>query len=185
MTELRYGLHDRIEARLISSGLNVYDGGMGMADLGIGAKLALVAEQKGIIPQTSIRGDFYIPFGDSNTSWGGFYHNELFMTHHNLSDHTTLLTNIGPSVYPASNKTNIDMQYSIALGHAINDKWGIFTDVYGSWSIDSITGNPVSVDAGATYNVNDNVSTWASIALGLSESAPDINLGVGIAVGLL
>lgn len=75
--------------------------------------------------------------------------------------------------------------YTVALGHGLGDRWGVFVEAFGEVGASRDAGPPAhSVDAGVTYLVRDHIQLDLAVGYGLSESADDSFVGIGLSVRL-
>jgi hypothetical protein len=180
-SKIRYGLSDRLELRLLNSGVFVNDSLAGMANLGLGFKLA-ITEGNRIMPTINLVTDFQIPFGRSELRNPGFNHSYLAAISQTLIGKLGALVNFGISFDSGPNdSTFVNLPFLFDLNYAINDKIGIFTDIYGNWGP---SGMPLAMDFGFAYAFTDNFVVDLSLNWGLNESAPDFGVDMGFAVRL-
>lgn len=188
-SKIRYGLLKRFELRALNSGVLVNDKLAGFDNLGLGFKLALLEEEHGLLPTLNLITDFQIPIGREELRNTGFNHSYLFTMSHSLIGKLGFVGNIGAAF--SSNPSNfggdftgVEIPYVANLNYAVNDKLGLFTDIYGVWGLTDGFANPVSQDFGFAYAITDNFIYDLSLNWGLNESAPDFGIDTGIAIRL-
>lgn len=188
-TKVRIGITDRFELRLTDLGVLVTDDLAGFSNLGLGFKLGLLNEEHGILPVVNLVTEFQIPAGREELRNPGFAHSYLLTTSKSLTDRLIAVNlmslNFGSTQNSAGEKIGtVGIFYLTNLGYAINDKLGIFTDLYGTWGLTNGLSNPLAMDFGFAYAITDNFIYDLSVNWGLNESAPDFGVDTGLAFRL-
>lgn len=191
-TLLRIGLIDRIELRLGFSGYTSTEtetGGVetssnGAGDGEFGAKIYLWAED-GLMPETALLVGVSVPVGKTGISSEEWDPSFRFSFAHTLSESLSLGYNLGMAWESAQlqgggDTTLSNFQYTAALGIGISDKLGAFVELFGDIPMSATGGASNSVDGGFTYLLLDNLQLDVASGFGISNTADDWFLGVGV-----
>lgn len=69
---------------------------------------------------------------------------------------------------------------SVTMGFDLTDKLGLYTEVYAERSAETGAHTIVTLDAGITYAVTDNLQLDTGVNVGVTDAADDINVFAGI-----
>lgn len=179
------GLHERFELRLITE-LNTVNPLLmspsfpgktsGLLPMQVGGKIAICQEKK-LLPATSLIFHAGIPsLGSKSFRTPRWSPNFRFVMQHTLGEQTSLGYNLGAEWNGFSNQAT--WIYTIAPGMNIGKKWYAYVEAFGS----IIRGEKPAhaVDGGIAYYVNDDIKLDISGGLGISESAIDNYVAVGV-----
>lgn len=184
---LRYGLTKGVELRLgvgyIGYRIDDYWDEFnvdGFAPIVLGAKVLLTEEQNGL-PRIALLGSFALP----NTGAEEFQLDNLGVDIRTTMEYTltakvSLGANLGVMWSGYSINEDPSVIYSAVIGYAVNDKMGLFGELFGSLQSDSDDFH--SLDMGLTYKVTDTFQLDASTGFGLSDFAPDNFVSFGFSV---
>lgn len=176
-TLLRYGLSDKVELRLFnqfeSNKLELEGGNIkssGLSDIEIGAKIQLFKKEE-VNTEIAFISHVIIPTAKdelSNNSLGTI--NKLSISHA-INDKIGIGYNVG---YDYVNKTSA-LTYSVALGFALGENFGIYIEPFGSLA----EGNNFksNFDAGLTYLAKNNLQFDVSYGTGLNNDMQYISAG--------
>lgn len=196
-TLVRVGLSDRVELRLGWAG-DVeeeveLDGQRlgeisGVGDAEIGTKIHLATE-RGRRPEVALLAAVGLPVGEDEITSDRFDPAFRVSLAHTLSDRISFGYNLGMAwesaeTLPGVRETFSFFQYTAAMGFGLSERWGAFVEVFGDLPVDAPGGAANSVDGGFTFLVRDNFQLDVSAGAGLSDSAPDRFLGLGLSVRL-
>ena len=173
----RYGLSNRIEARLISAwatekaiGTNITDAFTGIHTFQLGLKANFIKE-KGIRPEVALIGHYVfnrlrtLP-GKMDTINGA---NFRFAFQNTLSENIWLNYNAGMQWdYFGEAPAYL---YTLSPRFKLEDKWQAFVEVFGFIWKDEPPHH--SISAGLGYNVNDNFKIDAAGGIKLNKHTPD------------
>ncbi len=175
-TLLRFGVLPFLELRLGTDLLNnrskIPAGALrdefGMSPLGLGFKAALFGEN-GIRPELAFITAWQIPkTGRVSFSSDKWQHSYVFAFSHTLSGRWGLGYNLG---YEFEGALEVNrFIYSLVLGYALTEKWGVFLETYGN----KTSSNPLDIrtDAGFTWSVLQNLQLDLSGGLGITKVSP-------------
>ena len=74
--------------------------------------------------------------------------------------------------------------YTVVLGMGLSERAGLFVEVFGDIPFNAPGGPRNSFDGGLTFLIRDNLQIDGSAGVGLSDSADDWSVGLGITVRL-
>ena len=183
-TLARIGLSERWEARIAWDGY--IDAGSskpeGIGDAELGFKY-FVQDEKGIRPETALIVHTSIPVGDDAFTSDAFDPSFLLSLAHTTSESTSLGYNVGASLETGDNgfggeTTLASLDYSIALGYDIAERVGGFIEIFGSQGL-SAKEDPIQLDGGFTYLLDDDTQFDLFVGAGLNDDAPDWFAGIG------
>lgn len=187
----RYGLiEDRLEFRVANSGLNINSSEVGFDSLDLGYKLALIqaqqAEKAWYIPEVNLINHFSIPLSDTHFFNSGFNHFYKFLIAKPIGDKWSALINLGPRFRSGRTISSDDGQlaelpYVFNLGYQINQRWQIFTEIFGSWVFSSRAEDILGATVGTTYALKENLIWDFNTFWGLNSNTE----GFGISTGLV
>lgn len=176
-TLLRYGITETVELRLFnqfeSNEIELEGGNIkssGLSDIEIGAKIQLF-KKEGVNTEIAIMSHAIIPTAKdelTNDKIGTI--NKLSISH-SLSETIGLGYNVG---YDYVNRVSA-FTYSVALGVALGDKFGLYVEPYGSLA----EGNQFesNFDAGITYLAKNNLQFDVSYGTGLNNDMEYVSAG--------
>jgi len=177
----KYGLFDWLELRLIgnyqsftdeSENLNISEDGF--SPLTFSPKIK-VTEQTNWIPRFSLATSFTFPdFGAE-----AFQINRLNYGFRLLLENERGLPWSGSFGVDRGDFDETTWAYSWTSGGSFTDSFGFFFEFYGFFANDIDSRH--SIDGGLTYLINNNLTTDVIIGLGLTEAAPDLWWGFGLA----
>lgn len=184
---LKYALSDFFEARLILEGQrsriktgNRVEKSGGLVPVEIGMKLK-IAEEKGMVPHTSLIGHISVPKLASENKKGVYSAlNFRFVMQHTLSSFSTLSYNLGAEWDGISPEPVFI--YTLANGYTFSDKWGGYIELYGFAPQKQSAAH--NFDAGITYLILPNLQLDVTAGFGLTKNAPDYFVGWGISFRL-
>lgn len=180
----KYGLHRRIELRLITtiktnSSLTVPFGtinetGLDIAELG--AKISLWEEKK-LLPKTSLIFHLGIPaFSSPKFKPNHVAPNFRFTMQHTLSSQISLGYNLGCEWDGFTNDPACI--YTFTLGYSFTRKWYSYIEGFGAFKKQLVPEH--SLDGGLAYYISDNFKTDISTGFGLTSIAPKWYAALGI-----
>lgn len=162
----------------------------GVGDAELGAKIGL-ADERGARPQAALLVGVGLPVGDGEITSDRYDPSFRFSLAHTLTEHVSFGYNLGmtwssvPGEGPPGVRETLSfVNYTAALGFGLSKRWGAFVEVFGDLPVDAPGGDAHSVDGGVTYLVRNNLQLDVSGGIGLSGSAPDQILSVGLSVRL-
>ncbi len=193
-TLLRVGLSEKVELRLGWAGLidaearfgNFEFAEDGTGDGELGAKIHL-AEERGGRPEIALLLSTSVPIGDDAFTTDRFDPAVRLALAHTLSDKASLGYNFGlafeSSLDDGGERDTLSYAfYTVALGLALNDRWGAFVELYGDVPASASGGPANSFDGGFTYLLRDNVQLDLAAGAGLSSAADDWFVGLGLSM---
>ena len=160
----------------------------GAGDMGVGAKFYLWEEQEWL-PETALLAGVSLPIGKEKLSSERADPSFRLSLSHTLSDRFSFGYNLGSTWESALDETgDRDMlslfNYTATLAIGLSDPAGLFLEVYGDIPFNAEGGPRNSFDGGVTYLLRDNLQLDAAAGVGLSESADDWFVGLGITLRL-
>ncbi len=174
----KYGVNENFELRLITEFVSekVFDENQdGLLPIYIGFK-AKLAEEKGIVPKTSIIAHIGLPSAASTKYKTEFYAPEFrFVMQHTLSKKVSLSYNLGAEWDGFSAEPTFI--YTLTTGYSITNKLGTYIELFGFAPQKSKANH--NFDAGITYLINNNFMLDLSSGIGITKNAPDHYLAVG------
>ncbi|WP_395054033.1 transporter [Flavobacterium sp.] len=174
----KYGVNENFELRLITEFtlekiFNEKQDGLLPIYIGFKAKLA---EEKGIVPKTSIIAHIGLPSAASTKYKTEFYAPEFrFVMQHTLSEKVSLSYNLGAEWDGFSAEPTFI--YTLTTGYSITNKLGTYIELFGFAPQKSKANH--NFDAGITYLINNNFMLDLSSGIGITKNAPDHYLAVG------
>ncbi len=191
-TLFRIGALDRMELRLDYGGFlreQTQEAGQsthlsGSGDMGVGTKLYFWEEQ-GWIPETALLAGVSLPVGTDPFSSGRADPTFRFSLSHTLSDRLSLGYNLGATWESTLDETNDRdtlslFNYTAVLGMSLSDRTGLYAEVFGDIPLNTKGGPRNSVDGGLAYLIRENLQVDGAAGVGLSDSADDWFVGLGI-----
>lgn len=185
----RYGIFDKFELRARNTGVLFNDSVVGMANLGLGFKYAILNEEHGIFPVINLMTDFQIPFGRDEFRNPGFNHSYELSMSHSISESFAWFMSFTPSFVSREDLngdfSTFDLPYVFNLSYMPSDRLTFFTDLYGQWGFSSFASSPLAQDFGLAYAFTEDFAMDFTINWGLNDSAPDFGIDCGFALRLL
>jgi hypothetical protein len=186
----RYGLGERFEARLFTSGWNAREEAgeteANFADITLGTKIELT-EPRGRFGITSLLVDISLPTGADSETSDYVIPKVLLVGGYELSDCYSLTYNIGPSLVTfkenGARDTRWDLNYALALGAVLRSNVDLFAEVYGNVQEGS-SPETSNLQVGSTINVSPTFQLDVRVGAGLVSAAPDWFAGAGLAYRL-
>jgi len=177
---VRIGLGEIFELRT-SMGLNSlyvkdidrWKGSVGISDFEAGAKFQLYKKEGSGI-EVALLTHVVFPTGTINVAdkvWGSI--SKLAISH-DLTESASLGYNLG---YDWFSKAGGKFIYSIALGNSINDRWGIYGEIYGSASKRDMP-FIINFNGGLTYALKETLQLDFSAGTGLNNKMYYISTGI-------
>jgi hypothetical protein len=181
---IRYGLLDNLELRLgwnFVEGVTTVNGNKldnvmsGLSPLLLGMKID-IAEENGAMPEIAIIGHVF-PVFSASTDYRPEYTGIDFRLSlsHTLNDNSSLGYNIGAQW--GDDSLEAAAIYTIAYGHSITSKFGMYAELYGDLPEDSSANH--YWDAGVTYLVNNDLQLDAYFGTSITKGQ-DLLLGLGL-----
>ncbi|MFB3142340.1 MAG: transporter, partial [Acidobacteriota bacterium] len=191
-TLFRFGALDRMELRLDYGGVlweQTREAGQstdtsGSGDMGIGAKVYFWEEQ-GWLPEAALLAGLSLPVGKDSFSSGRADPSFRFSLSHTLSDRLSFGYNLGATWESTLDETNDRdtlslFNYTAVLGIGLTERAGLFVEAFGDIPFNAQGGPRNSLDGGFTYLMRDNLQIDGFAGVGLSDSADDWFVGLGI-----
>lgn len=181
---IKYGLTSFLEFRLIAEAISLRSGGgstcTGIEPIAIGFK-ANIFHEDGLLPQTSLLAHLGFPYLATPIFRGTYYAPEFRLSmSHTLSDDLDLGYNLGAEW--DGEHTSPAFIYTLTLGYSIQEKMGIFIEVYG-FASDFITADH-RFDGGFTYLLSNDTMLDLSGGIGLTNNAPQYFAAAGFSFRL-
>ncbi len=182
----KYSFNKNVELRLITTIQSLeypLPGGKKLRETGlqpveIGAKIRL-AEERGILPKTSLIFHFAVPTIASNTKRADkVAPNFRFTMQNSITDNMAIGYNLGAQWDGFSNTPT--WIYTFAPGFNIGSRWYAYVEAFGF--INKLEAPQHSVDAGIAWYANNNVKIDFSGGAGISQAAPPWYVSVGASV---
>jgi hypothetical protein len=175
----KYGLNKNLEFRLITELVSVKNSTLpatvGINPITLGFK-ALLAEEKGLFPQTAFIGHLTTSnIGSKEFSTKYVAPSFRFLMQHTLSKKLVLAYNLGAEWNGETGEHTY--LYTLTTGISITDKLGAYAELYGFAPADTKMDN--RWDCGITYLLNNNHMLDLSGGTGLSASSPKSYLSLG------
>ena len=180
---LKYGISDRLEFRLILNYFNQKTGSptgdikeSGIAPIGIGFKVALLPEQKRVIPKITYGLTLIIPkIGDSAFITDELTASMRFLFENSISDIFTLDYSLGFDWEDTGNASGF---YTLMGSFSITDRFGGYVEIFSRY--DEIIKDPWGFDTGISYLINDHLVVDGTVGFGLNNIATDLFFNVGV-----
>jgi hypothetical protein len=184
----RYGISRQVEVRLVAAGWSLQTGDAaapdGFNDISLGAKFAL-AEARGRRPQMALLVDLSLPVGHSELTNDHVIPKVLFLGANTLTDRLAVTYNVGPSLVTSTvageSKTNVDLNYAVALSGAIGGPVTLFGELFGAFVSGSDRSDRHNFQAGTTILLTPLFQVDLRGGLGLVDNEPDCFVGAGLA----
>jgi hypothetical protein len=187
----RFGINEKLEARLTVTGWSFKNvetcEESGFNDLNLGAKIAL-AEERGRRPQMALLADVSLPVGAVDFTDDYVIPKVLLLATHTLSDSAGLTWNLGPSVVTRkqgdSTKTDVTLNYAVALGAGVGGPFTLFGEVYGNFDFGQGFPDSHTFQVGTTILLGRTWQVDLRGGIGIVENVPDWLFGAGLAFRL-
>ena len=193
-TLLRLGALDRMEVRLGYNGSlweTTREAGQstdlsGAGDMGIGTKLYLWEEQ-GWVPEAAFLAAVSLPVGQEPLSSGRADPSFRVNLSHTLSDRFSFSYNLGTTwestLEETGDRDTLSLfNYTAALGIGVTDRAGLFVEAFGDIPFNAEGGPRNSLDGGITFLLLENLQLDGAAGVGVSDSAEDWFVGLGLTV---
>ena len=177
---LRYGITDRVEARL-SSGLftDQSRSGVGWSPLSVSTKVALVEQARGWIPQAALLVGLTLPSTGSEAVQPRYTEpNVVLLLNHSLSPWLGITTNLGAGW--SSDSPAATYRYAFSFDFSLSERLGAFAEFYGD--LPEADASSHLFNAGFVYLLTPNVQLDLAGGTGLTTEAPDFYVGGGLVV---
>lgn len=184
-TKIRYGLiQDKLEARIYSRGVVTNSTQAGFTNTSLGAKYRLLSESK-FLPVTDLIADFEIPLGDRDLRNPGFDHSYMFVLGKQWIPKWGSIVNLSldfSSYRDGANAINtaISIPYVFNINYSPSCKLNVFSHIYGSLYFSDAFDDPLSVDSGASYALNNDLVLIGWVSKGLNDAAPAMSIDLGL-----
>ena len=185
-TLLRIGLSNHFEARIAWDGhIDIGSSGPdGIGDAELGFKYFLQKED-GTRPEAALIVHTSVPVGDDAFTTDASDPSFLLSFAHTTSESTSLGYNIGASLETMEDgfggeTTLASLDYSMAFGFDVAERVGGYIEIFGSQGL-SADGDPIHLDGGFTYLLDDDTQFDFFVGAGLNDDAPDWFVGIGFA----
>lgn len=178
----RIGLWDGIEGRIGVNSIAWVDDGdeAGIEDPSLGLKAVLATAQGGR-PAIAILIGSTVPIGDDDIGEDDWQPGVTGAFAWDLSDRLGLGVNVGYT-YASEDDERFDQgSASLALGIGLTERTGAYVEAFTIFPAGDSTGDDVTLDGGVTYLVHDSFQLDARVGVGLTDDAPDVFVGFGVA----
>jgi hypothetical protein len=187
----RFGISDRVEARLTATGWTFENTATGMdigfTDISLGAKIAL-AEERGGCPQMALLADVSLPVGAVGFTDDYVIPKVLLLATHTLTRRLGLTWNLGPSFATTKNdgvtQTDVTLNYAVALSGAAGGPFSLFGEVYGNFAFGQDVPDSHTVQVGTTILLSRTWQIDVRGGIGMVDNVPDWLAGAGLAFRL-
>lgn len=170
---LRYGLvQDRFELRLFASGLEFFDDDLSFNYIAPGFKLNLLEEQR-YQPSLDLISQLGIPIE------GNFAQSYKFVINKKLKPKIDFLTNVSFNFDKHQGHTDSYLPYVFDLTYSMDSGLSLMAQVFGAWSIEGDSSNPLGLAYALTYLLSDDTGIDFTNFYGINDSAADIGISFG------
>ena len=174
----KYGINENFELRLITEFIDEKTNNESISGLNpvlIGCKIK-IADEKGIVPKTSLIGHISIPKLATSSFKADFFAPEFrFVMQHSLSEKLSLSYNFGAEWDGFSPEPTFI--YTLTSGYMISQKLGFYTEFFGFSPQNQKDYH--SFDGGFTYLINNNFMVDLSSGIGITSNAPKHYFAIG------
>lgn len=180
---IRNGLSETVELRAFIPGWvqETGDGNAsGFSDISIGAKMHL-ADESGWRPESAVLIEASLPTGSSDITADDPIPKALFLGSHTLNDAWSVTYNAGAS-FITGDDDRIEWNYAIGAATALPSGVTVFAEIFGAEVSESGFDDRRSIQAGATWLLNNRLQLDARAGGGLIDSDPDWFLGFGVSL---
>jgi hypothetical protein len=178
----RIGLSDRIEGRIGLNSIAWVDDGdeAGIEDPSLGLKAVLATARDGR-PAVAILVGSTVPIGDNDIGEDDWQPGITGAFAWDLSDRFGLGANVGYT-YASEDDERFDQgSASLALGIGLTERTGAYVEAFTIFPAGDDTDDDVTLNGGITYLVHDSFQLDARVGAGLTDDAPDVFVGFGVA----
>lgn len=189
---VRIGLSRRFEIRLGVPGLEIEQTDSasgssdtrGLVDATFGFK-AVITEESGVLPQTAFLGTLIVPSGDRDLTSDRVDPAFRFAFSNTLSSRLSLGYNLGMVWLTETDDQGIQetpsyFDWTVAIGLSATERVGVFVEAFGISPVDGDRRSITALDSGVTYLLTQRLQLDASGSVGISDTAPDWTLGLGL-----
>jgi hypothetical protein len=185
-TLLRIGIARRIEGRFDASMTWIEQPGdddSGMDDPSIGVKIVLTegAGQPSWHPAVAILAATTLPVGADEMTEDAWQPGVTGAFAWELGPRFGLGANVGYTYASEDDKRFDQGSASVALGIGLTERTGAYVEAFTIFPVGDDTGDDVTLNGGITYLVHDAFQLDARVGAGLTDYAPDVFVGFGIA----
>lgn len=191
-TLVRVGLSERLELRVGTDGWLRqqqnqlgFDDIEGLSDASLGVKLELADEQRGR-PQIALLASTTLPIGDREFSSERADPSVIFSFSHDVSQTIGVGYNAGLETTTQADAlgekdTLTQALFTLASGFSLNDKTGVFVELFGTAPMNSGQGGTaLAFDGGVTWLLHERLQLDASLGIGLNDAAENVFFGLGV-----
>lgn len=185
-TLLRIGLSEKWEARIAWDGYIDFgsSGPDGIGDAQLGFKY-FIQPENGNRPEAALIVHTSVPVGDDAFTSDAYDPSFLLSFAHTTSETSSFGYNIGASLETGDDgfggeTTLASLDYSAAFGFDVAENVGGYIEVFGSQGL-SADSDPINLDGGFTYLLDDDTQIDLFVGVGLNDDAPDWFAGIGFA----
>jgi hypothetical protein len=191
-TLVRWGLLDRLELRFAWAGhVDVRADGpadavevSGPADPELGAKLSLLAAERGDASDLALLAHLSLPAGDDEIGSPGAVPSLRLNGAHELGEGVGLGWNAGIEGVSSEDARGEHLRtrfvYTAALGFDLAERWGAFVELFGDLPASDPERAAHSLDGGVTVLLTERLQLDFAAGAGLNAEAPDWFVGAGV-----
>ena len=180
---LKYGISNRLEFRLILNYFSLKTGSptgdieeSGIAPIALGFKVALLPEQRNVIPKVTYALTLIIPkIGDSAFKTDELTTSMRFLFENSINDFFTLDYSVGFDWEDNGNATGF---YTLMGSFSFTDRFGGYVEIFSKY--DEFIKDPWGFDTGVSYLINNNLVVDGTVGFGLNNVATDLFFNVGV-----
>lgn len=184
---LKYGVHKRVELRLVATFFSAYARQIpntkkitGVEPIEIGTKISLF-DERGILPQTALIIHVGLPFASTHPNQQQkFFPSFRFTMQNSITDNFAIGYNLGAAWNGYTNRP--EWLYTFSPNFNIGRKWYAYAEIFGF--INSDAPNFHNVDAGIAYYISNNLKIDLSSGAGLSSSGLKNYIALGFSFRL-
>lgn len=177
-TQIRYGISDHFEFRLLSEYIKVTDRPshndavsiiQGINSLSLGSKI-LITDEQGFIPAVSFLATINLPyFGNKDLKPRFLAPGFRFMAQHSITEKLSFGYNLG-AIWDGNEPGSTGL-YTVGLDYSLSDKTTVFIENYGF--VAKIGQNHHGTNGGICYLIKNNIQFDISAGLGITDKSPD------------
>lgn len=180
----RIGLLDRLEAR-IGLGSHAWseargEDPSGFEDPSLGVKAVLAREETAGLAVALLAGTS-VPVGDDDLGEDNWQPEITLAVSRGLSEVFALAANAGYARASEDGEGFDQGSASLSLGMGLSERWGAYAEAYGTFPASRSGDDDAVLNGGVTFLVHPLLQLDARAGAGLTDSAPDFLVGVGIA----
>ena len=181
---LRIGLVDRLEAR-VGLGSHAWitaagDDPSGFEDPSLGLKAVLAQEETAGVA-VAVLAATSIPIGDGDIGEDDWQPEIKLAVSRGFSEILALAANAGYARASEDGEGFDQGSASLSLGMGLSEQWGAYAEMYGTFPVSPSGEDEAVLNGGFTFLVHPLLQLDARAGAGLTDTAPDFFLGVGIA----